>query len=138
MKRFQTLLLLASIALVGMTGCFGEAGPKMVDVKGTVTLDGTPVDDGQIYFRADDGSNTYAAPIQKGAYEASVSPGSKKIEIIGYRDIPGKFVEVNPGEKSPAREMFIPRKFNSESTLSVTVAEDKNEMKENFELKSKG
>lgn len=137
MIRFQALLIVGT-ALVALTGCGGPAGPKMVDVTGTITLDGTPVDDGQIYFRADDGSNTYAAPILKGAYEAKVSPGSKKIEIIGYRDIPGKFIEVNPGEKSPAREMFIPRKFNSESTLSVTVAEDKNEMEENFELKSKG
>ncbi len=138
MKPFQAWLLLACGIAVLLTGCGGPSGPKTVDVTGKISLDGTPIDNGQIYFRAEDGSNTYAAKIDKGVYEAKVTPGAKKIEIIGYRDIPGKFVEVNPGEKEPAREMFIPRQFNSDSTLSVTVAEDKDKMEENFELKSKG
>ncbi|WP_147274374.1 hypothetical protein [Bremerella cremea] len=138
MKQFQPLLLLACGVFTALTGCGGTSGPKTVDVTGKVSLDGTPVDSGQIYFRAEDGSNTYATKIEKGAYEAKVTPGAKKIEIIGYRDIPGKFVEVNPGEKEPAREMFIPRQFNSDSTLSLNIGEDQSKLEENFELKTKG
>ncbi|PQO48184.1 hypothetical protein [Blastopirellula marina] len=139
MSHFQSLLLFAVCTVaVALTGCGGDSGPKTVDVTGTVSLDGTPVDEGQIYFRADDGSATCSAPIREGKYDCKVTPGAKTIEIIGYRIVPGKFEEVNPGEKTPVKEMFIPKKFNSKTTLTLSVSEDKDKMEENFTLESKG
>ena len=137
MNRFQSLLLFAVCTVaVALTGCGGDTGPKTVDVTGMVSLDGTPVEEGQIYFRADDGGATCSAPIREGKYECEVTPGAKKIEIIGYRIVPGKFEEVNPGEKTPVKEMYIPKKFNSKTSLTLSVGEDKDEMEENFELDS--
>lgn len=137
MRRFQSLLLLAVCTVaVTLPGCVGDSGPKTVDVTGTVSLDGTPVDEGQIYFRADDGGATCSAPIREGKYECKVTPGAKKIEIIGYRIVPGKFEEVNPGEKTPVKEMYIPKQYNSKTTLTLSVGEDKDKMEESFELKS--
>lgn len=116
-------------------GC-GPQGPKTYTVSGTVTFDGQPVAEGEIAFRDAAGQERgYGGKITAGKYSFESTPGSKTVEITAMREIPGKMVEDNPGEKTPAMEMYIPAKYNSETTLTAEVS-DSGENVLNFDLKA--
>lgn len=130
--RFSCLIACLLLTLVPLvSGCGSDSGT--VPVTGKVTLDGTPLAEGDIIFRATDGTPSHAGKIQNGAYSADVSPGEKQVEITAYRDVPGKFREDNPGERTPVREMYIPEQYNRKSTLKIEVSRGG---EENFELTS--
>lgn len=114
-------LLLAPVALVGCGG--GPEGPELFPVSGTVTFDGSPVDDGRILFRRAEGDQkAYSAEIKAGKYSLECEAGKVKVEITASRLIPGKFDTSNPDdEPQPVGEMYIPAKYNSESTLEAEV-----------------
>lgn len=130
-------LVITGLSLAAAVGCSGGGGPQTIDVQGNVSLDGKPIESGQIYFRAEDGSNSYYGKIENGSYEAEVTPGEKRIEVYGYRDLAGKTREDNPGEQATVREMFVPEKFNRKTTLTLNLSADKAEAVEDFNLKSK-
>lgn len=114
-------LLLAPVVLVGCGG--GPEGPELFPVSGTVTFDGSPVDDGRILFRRAEGDQkAYSAEIKAGKYSLECEAGKVKVEITASRLIPGKFDTSNPDdEPQPVGEMYIPAKYNSESTLEAEV-----------------
>jgi hypothetical protein len=108
----------------------------MVEVTGNVTFDGTPVSEGDITFRAADGTEgSCAGRIVDGSYTFECTPGDKLVEVYAMRDVPGKFDESNPGEKVPLREMYIPDNYNSDTTLKATVSES-GDNKFDFSLES--
>jgi hypothetical protein len=111
----------ALLVLLGPAGC-GSRGVTLVRVSGTVTFDGEPVKTGEILFRAADGAvPSHAGPIVAGRYQARVSPGTKRVEIIATRP-PAKVVE-NPsgsGEPTPV-EMYVPDHYNARSMLTADV-----------------
>jgi hypothetical protein len=39
------------------------------------------------------------------------------------REVPGKMDESNPGDPVPLMEMYIPAKYNTETTLTTEVTE---------------
>ncbi len=127
--------LLTGLLAAMIVGC-GGSGPATVSVSGSVTVDGEPVPEGTIYFRDQDGGNSYAGKIRDGQYEAKVTPGGKTVEIIGYREVPGKVREDNPGEKTPVRQMYIPKQYNRESTLQLELPTNPNKQQEDFDLKT--
>lgn len=130
--RFSCLIACLLLTLVPLvSGCGSDSGT--VPVTGKVTLDGVPLAEGDIIFRATDGTPSHAGKIQNGAYSADVSPGEKQVEITAYREVPGKFREDNPGERTPVREMYIPEQYNRKSTLKIEVSRGG---EENFELTS--
>ncbi len=49
------------------------------------------------------------------------TPGEKKVEIRATRVVPGKVNTDNPGSNEPAMEMYIPTKYNTDTTLTQTV-----------------
>ncbi len=116
------LLLLASILAVLpiASGCGSSDG--LVGLGGTVTFDGTPISEGRIQFRSTTGDlKAYSARIENGKYEIRVEPGEAAVQIYASRPVPGKFEEVNPGEKDQVGEMYIPERYNSRTELSVNV-----------------
>ena len=126
--------LLLLVALLTLVGC--SAGDGLVEIGGTVTFDGEPIPDGRIQFRSTEGDQqAYAGLIENGRYSLRVAPGPASVEVRASRLIPGKFVEVNPGEKDQAGEMYIPEKYNSRTELKVTVETSKPD--QNFDLVSK-
>lgn len=131
-------LAIVGLALVAVLGCSGSSGPQTIKVQGSVSLDGKPIESGQVYFRAEDGGNSYHGIIENGTYEAEVSPGEKRIEVFGYRDVAGKTREDNPGEQSTVREMFVPDQYNRNTTLKLNLSADEKEAVHDFQLKSKG
>jgi hypothetical protein len=88
-------LILAAICLFTVTGCGGtKAGPATVEVVGTVTLNGTPVDGGSVLFSPDIGSSdgrlaSQATTDTAGRFKLSTHVGGGKFKP-GI--VPGKYV----------------------------------------------
>ncbi|WP_339732914.1 hypothetical protein [uncultured Gimesia sp.] len=117
-----TLFFLTSV----LAGCGGNSdGPKLVPVSGNITLNGDPLPEGDIIFRAADGKgHAYAGKIKDGSYSIETEAGKKKVEIKSMKEVPGKTTEDNPGEVVNVREQVVPTKYNSESTLEIMVTEE--------------
>lgn len=62
-------------------GC-GQRGPRSCHVTGRVSIDGVPVEVGQISFDiTTDGDLSTSGPIAAGTYDLWVSPGTKKVRF---------------------------------------------------------
>jgi len=127
-----TALLLAPLLLLG---CGGENKPKMVEVKGKVTLDNKPLATGEIKFGEGGGDVPTILTITNGSYAGMAPVGEQRIEIHSYSElISGK--KGLPGGIDAGRENIIPAPYNASSTLTSEVTESgPNEF--NFDLKRK-
>ncbi|MDR3197079.1 MAG: carboxypeptidase-like regulatory domain-containing protein [Planctomycetaceae bacterium] len=120
------------------TGRYNDLG--LVEVKGTVTLDGQPLPDAQVRFEHDgDKTYSYGVTNARGEYQllfdsrkAGVLPGSKTVRIWTTRK--GLDSEQLTQENDTAQEQ-IPARYNQESTLTVTVETGKSQTFD-FDLKS--
>lgn len=131
LQRCCALLILCSFA----SACSSQTGPPTETVSGTVTLDGEPLKIGDIRFRPADGlSSGGAGKIEEGKYSFQTPSALMKVEIMGYREVPGKFTEPNPGEKVPVMEQVVPEKYNFKSELTADVKPGQTEF--NFDLTS--
>lgn len=99
------------------TGC---DGPKAAVIKGTVTLNGQPVDDGVISFTPADGrSQTVTADIKNGQYEVKTFAGAFVVQITAPI-VTGK----RPEHRGPGAPMVdivterLPPKYNSATELT--------------------
>ncbi len=109
----------------------------MFTVTGTVTFDGAPVEDGRIQFRKAEGDQkAFSTEIKAGAYKCETEAGAMQVEITASRPS-GKFDTSNPDDPpQPIGEMYIPAKYNSETTLTADV-KDSGENVIPFELTGK-
>ena len=105
--------------LVATLVCGCSHGPKLYPVSGAVTFDGAPVAEGDILFLPVD---TALAPepgtIKDGKYALQAREGKKRVEIRASKIQPGGAKGAG-GE--PVPEEYLPRIYNSESTLSAEV-----------------
>jgi hypothetical protein len=124
------------ILLLLVTGC----GPRPlvpVPVKGTVTLDGKPLQEGQISFITP-GQVPEILPISEGSFSGEVKPGEKRIEIAAYRpvripkDVPASLRPLMQGGK----ENYLPARYHRDSILTETVR-DRGDNEFQFALTSK-
>ena len=113
-------VLLTTALMLAAVGC--SSGPKKVAVAGSVSYDGKSVEDGRILFLPAEGVGApEGGPITDGRFSCQVTPGRKRIEITGFRDIKGT---ANPMRNGlPDREDYIPEDFNTKSTLTEEVPE---------------
>lgn len=119
------------------TGCGASAdGQELVHVKGSVTFDGVPVEDGRILFRMADGDQkSFSAEIKAGSYEIEAAPGKSVVEITASRPT-GEFDTSNPDDPpQPIGEMYIPEIYNAQTTLAAEVDPDGDNLIP-FDLKS--
>jgi hypothetical protein len=123
-QRFWTFLLATSFVLA-FAAC-QKSGPDTVKVTGKITYDGVPAEEGDITFiPPEPGGYSTSAPIGAGGvYTMDATPGEKRVEIRATRVVPGKANTDNPGSTDPAMEMYIPAKYNVDSTLKQTVSPD--------------
>ncbi|MEO8497724.1 MAG: hypothetical protein ABI614_21875 [Planctomycetota bacterium] len=118
MNRWDVLLVLVTLATLGC----GPSGPTTYPVKGTVTLDGTPVEAGDVIF-LDAGNQLapYAGKIQNGQFEFQSSEGKKRVEIRASR-----MEKLPPGQQGAMGETeaavdYIPERYNLNSELTAEV-----------------
>jgi len=111
-------MVMAIFGLVFTVGC-GDSGPVRCDVTGTVTLDGEPLETGEILFLPADGQGpSDTCQIVAGAFEGEVTPGSKKVEISSTKEIPATETGGMPDYIS-----LVPAKYNTATTLTAEVTE---------------
>jgi hypothetical protein len=94
--------------------------PGPCAVTGVVTLDGKPIaTNGEIMFTFQDGAPPGYAKIQNGTFELKTRAGKQRVEVFAFR--PGK---PTPEDPHPMPENYIPRRYNTSSTLTADVAPD--------------
>lgn len=112
--------LLCLLLLVAALGCVDakKPPPPAAPVKGTVTLDGKPLPEGEIIL-----SLTGEAPsvltVKDGAFSGTALSGKNRVEIRSYKL--GKPLSTDP-EKTPTKKNFIPERYNVASQLTADVA----------------
>ncbi|MGL4944216.1 MAG: hypothetical protein ACRC46_13625 [Thermoguttaceae bacterium] len=135
MARYYSLIvlvLLCGVCLVA--GC--TPAPEGTKLSGRVTLDGAPLNGGQISLVDIKTNEPVGGGIKGGSYSLHIKPGEKSVQITATR-VTGK-VPRDPrapnGEMIESTEQYIPAAYNSKSTLRVTVG-DKS-LTQDFELKT--
>ena len=127
--------LLLQFVLVGVVGCSGSS--PLGTVNGTVTLDGTPLTEGDVRFVPADGkSQTASAKIIDGKFTAQVPTGEMRIEISAAKVIGKRKMYDTPD--SPVVDKvkeFLPPRYNAKSELRLTVKSGVQD--ETFPLQSK-
>lgn len=106
------------VVLGGVAGCSNE--PPTYPVKGTVTWQGQPLPDGHVVFKPD-GQNIRpdADKITNGEFAFRATQGAKRVEIWANREKPGQ--EKNKVMGLREKEQYIPKRYNSETTLKIEV-----------------
>ncbi|RCS54415.1 hypothetical protein DTL42_04520 [Bremerella cremea] len=117
------------LVLVGLLfPLLGCGGPKEIIVKGKVTYDGQPVDNGQIIFIPKGEGKVSAGPITNGEFNFAAPPGEMEVKITATKELAKAAKDGLPNYVS-----YIPKKYNDETSLTATV-EDKAENTINFDL----
>ena len=118
-KTYWTIGVVVCLALV--SGC--DKGVKHYRVTGNVTFDGKPLPEGEIvFFPADGSGQPDAGLIKDGKFDFPAVAGQMRVEISAERDHPTK--KIPGGTKGtwvPAKENYIPDRYNVESELLVEV-----------------
>ena len=121
-------LLVAFCLAAPILGC--SSGASRSDsvggcaVSGNVTLDGKPLQEGEVYFSIP-GLVPRMFPIRNGAFAGRAREGVHRVQICAYR--PRKKESQPPMPMTglqPPPENYIPARFNVESTLTATVRAD--------------
>lgn len=131
MSNNKATLLFLNL-LVGCVGC-GPSGPKLVDVTGSVTLDGKPVPNAIVTFNPDfaGGSNSLGKTDANGKYQLEFSQdrkgalvGKHLVEIVTKKvaasDMP------DTGEPVANQYVAIPAKYRKRGALTVEVTDSSN------------
>ena len=136
------LVIVAGLFCSVFTGCQRDS---LNLVTGTVTLDGTPIEEGAISFMPSGSSGVSAgSQIKNGVYSARVSPGKMIVKIYAERSLTEedmKAYKANPMMQSsltPIEEMkkqYIPENYNEKSSLTVDVQGNMKNL--DFQLESK-
>lgn len=109
----------AAAAFLMACGCGGSV-TKGVPVNGTVNLNGKPLPEGEVLFEPADGKGApEQALVKDGKFSGSVTPGAKKVRITSWREGKRPADAVMGG--GAVREQYLPKKYNTETTLTVTV-----------------
>jgi hypothetical protein len=125
-------------------GCRNDSGPERVLVSGTITYDGKPIPGGEIRFMplATSAVPMAGAEIKDGKYRVDgyggVPVGTHKIEIDAYRaDATGRKGNAPPSmmARGVQRFQYLPRRYNFDSQMRITIEPGSTEIIKNFDLK---
>jgi hypothetical protein len=127
-RRQAKLLVITLVCLLaGAAGCGGNA-LGLVEVNGTVTLDGTPLSDADVIFQPVDGRPSIGRTDSDGYYELNYMddkqgalPGTHQVRITTYieRDLDHSDPAIQEGR--PER---LPAIYNRQTTLSADLKPD--------------
>jgi hypothetical protein len=133
--KFYWLLVLTTL------GC-GASRSERVPMDGSVTFDGVPIETGQIVFEPKGPGRMSIGQIAAGRYSIAEKYGPTRGEFVvritadrptGEKSAPSSYA----ADQSPqdVYEQFIPAKYNSDSTLTLTIG-DKSRVEKDFSLTS--
>jgi hypothetical protein len=118
------------LACLWAAGC----GDGKAEVSGTVSLDGTPIEEGAINFIPIDGTRGpgAGAAIRDGKYHIprsmGVTPGKNRVELRAFRNTGRKVKDpTGPrGAMTEERTQVFPLEYNDQSTLTREVSPGSN------------
>ena len=118
---WQPLLVCTLLGIVAVGCGQGTAAYEGVPVKGTVTLDGKPLDEGEIQFKTVATGALDTIPIQAGQFSGTAQAGQKRVEIFAFKTAapPPSTVPGPPPEVQKTN--YLPARYNTASTLSAEV-----------------
>jgi len=119
-RRLGEISCRVIVSLTTLAGC-GGSGPRLVPVSGTVTLDGQPLAEGQIYFKTVETGVVERFDIKDGEFTGNAQEGERRVEIGALG--PKKFRDLN-GMGGEVQDSLIPPRYNVESKLTATVTRD--------------
>jgi hypothetical protein len=121
-------IMLLTLVLLVLTSAAGCGGSGAIEWSGLVTLDGEPIANGTIEFRAVDGNGpTAGGLITEGRYSLQLQPGSKVVEIHGYRQVGeerDRMFGNSNGPMNPINKEIVPARYHTPSTLSADVTQE--------------
>ncbi|OWK46665.1 hypothetical protein FRUB_00364 [Fimbriiglobus ruber] len=85
--------------------------------KGTVSLDGKPMPDGEISFETT-GFPPVALPVKDGAFSGEVKEGKNKVAIRVYKE--GKPLSTDPNGP-PIKQNILPERYAGQTTLTADL-----------------
>jgi len=116
-RRFSTVLSVAVTSLLTF-GCESKES-QTHSISGTVSLDGKPLPEGEVYFILP-GQAPAIFPVKDGDFSGQARAGKHRVEINAYRARKEKVG--SPGQNmTPPPENYIPEKFNTKSELTAQV-----------------
>ena len=138
LRRWTQWSLFAILLTVPfITGC---GKPAASTVEGTVSLDGTPIENGSISFvpTSADGKKG-GTLIKDGKYsvpaDLELPPGNYKVEISSRQNIGKPFIDNDTGEKTYNTKEALPERFNINSTLTADLEAGPNQKDFPLQLK---
>lgn len=114
-RSLLSCLLLFSLFLLGC----GKAKPKAIEVKGSVTLDGKAMADGEVSFVPPGGGIPSVLSVKGGSFSGKATEGKNRVEIRAYKD--GAPVMMGTEKFGGGKENYIPAQFNLESKMTADV-----------------
>ena len=131
-------MLFLGACLTIFSGCQQSTAKETYPVSGTVTLDGSPMSDGDVFFKDEASAKFASFPVSNGQFSGQSQAGTFKVEIMAYRDETPKTDKTGymPPEGGSSKVNYLPAKYNTNSTETAEVKESgTNEFK--FEVTSK-
>jgi len=111
--RWLIPILTSAVLLAGCDS--GE--PEKHAVSGVVTWNDHPLSDGDIIFTPVDGGVPVAAKIVDGKFDLQATAGRHRVAVLATREVG----EVDPLMGARGREMYIPVRYNQQSSLSAEI-----------------
>lgn len=148
--RFRLLAAFASVLL--LAGCGGGDEFEQIDVSGTATYMGQPIEDGAVLFvpkianpldTARGAQPVRTAQIINGKYSATgrggVAPGEYILQVEAYTKNPGASADAaQEGEAVPdamiVKDQVLSEKHNKKSEVTLTIESGSDPIEKNFEL----
>ena len=127
----RVAVLAGAAALVG---CSNE--PDLVEVTGTVSFEGAPIEDGAIRFYPADGKNPAGGTIKDGKYTATKVPvGASKVVISGAKVVSKKKIYNTPNSpEMPVTAELLPDKYSKTEKTGLTYEVKRGANEKNWEL----
>jgi hypothetical protein len=125
--RYTTGLVLIALAIAAV-GC-GKSDGK-VPIRGSVTLNGEPLEQGRIEMIPSDGKGTTTgADILDGDFQLRSDPGPKTVQITAQK-IVGREKNYPNDPNSPEHdviEQLVPARYNTQTELKCDIKAGKND-----------
>lgn len=133
------------VCLICIAGC-QETGLEKVIVEGTVSFNGTPIENGEIRFYPTEGTvgPVSGGPIVNGNYVAKakggVPVGTHNVQIKGFQAAENADIDESSGTMIPGGSIgppvqFVPEQFNTKTKLTVTIEGGTERVTKDFDLK---
>ncbi|HCO24153.1 MAG: hypothetical protein CME31_21240 [Gimesia sp.] len=140
----KSLLFITSVFLgLNLSGCGSEAtGPERVIVTGSVTFDGKPVSQGEIWFIPAAGREApqAGAIIKEGQYrvenKGGVPIGACQVKITAERPQEEVKIVSDGGPEEIPTTQYLPPRFNEKTELTTDIQSGSDPVRKDFDLKS--